>query len=56
MDSATAVFPPGEPSHELDFASALQAAEAIRARSVDLRHHPVTRASLAGETQRRCNM
>lgn len=34
MDSATAVFSSGGPSHDLDFASALQAAEAIRKKQV----------------------
>ncbi len=34
MDSATAAFSSGGPAHELDFASALQAAEAIRKKQV----------------------
>jgi hypothetical protein len=34
MDSATAAFSSGGPVHELDFASALQAAEAIRKKQV----------------------
>jgi amidase len=34
MDSATAAFSPGGPAHELDYASALQAAEAIRKKQV----------------------
>lgn len=42
MDSAAAAFTSGAPSHELDFASALQAAEAIRKKlisSVELTRH-----------------
>ncbi len=42
MDSATAASTSGAPSHELDFASALQAAEAIRKKqisSVELTRH-----------------
>jgi amidase len=42
MDSAAAAFSPGAPLHELDFASALQAAEAIRKKqvsSVELTRH-----------------
>ena len=42
MDSATAAFASGVPSHEMDFASALQAAEAIRKKqvsSVELTQH-----------------
>jgi len=42
MDSAAAAFPSALPSHPLDFASALQAAEAIRKRdisSVELTRH-----------------
>ena len=34
MDSAAAAFTSGAASHELDFASALQAAEAIRKKGV----------------------
>jgi Asp-tRNA(Asn)/Glu-tRNA(Gln) amidotransferase A subunit family amidase len=34
MDSGTAAFSSGGPAHELDFASALQAAEAIRKKQV----------------------
>lgn len=46
MDSATAAFPSDIPSHELDFGSALRAAEAIREKqisSVELTRHVFAR-------------
>ena len=50
MDSAAAAFTSGAPSHEMDFASALQAAEAIRKKqvsSVELTRHVFERIAFA---------